>query len=50
MQGYPNMRTVQEWDDDKAQVFPQSRVSVNHNKAVSCAVGINHDQNVIGRV
>jgi beta-mannosidase len=33
MQGYPNMRTVNEWDDDKAQLFPQSRVSFNHNKA-----------------
>lgn len=35
MQGYPNMRTVDEWDNDKKQLFPQSRVSVNHNKAVS---------------
>lgn len=35
MQGYPDMRTVQEWDNDKKQLFPQSRVSVNHNKAVS---------------
>lgn len=33
MQGYPDMRTVETWDDDKAQLFPQSRVSVNHNKA-----------------
>jgi beta-mannosidase len=33
MQGYPDMRTVKTWDDDPAQLFPQSRVSVNHNKA-----------------
>ncbi|KAK8844526.1 hypothetical protein IAR55_006372 [Kwoniella newhampshirensis] len=33
MQGYPNLRTVNEWSDDKSQLFPQSRVSVNHNKA-----------------
>ncbi|WRT69910.1 uncharacterized protein IL334_006901 [Kwoniella shivajii] len=33
MQGYPNLRTVNEWSDDKNQLFPQSRVSVNHNKA-----------------
>ncbi|WVF68284.1 hypothetical protein IAT40_003049 [Kwoniella sp. CBS 6097] len=33
MQGYPDMRTVNEWSDDKGQLFPQSRVSVNHNKA-----------------
>ncbi|GFZ45160.1 Beta-mannosidase B [Saitozyma sp. JCM 24511] len=33
MQGYPDMRTVETWDDDKSQLFPQSRVSVNHNKA-----------------
>ncbi|OCF62027.1 hypothetical protein L486_01693 [Kwoniella mangroviensis CBS 10435] len=33
MQGYPNIRTVNEWGDDKSQLFPQSRVSVNHNKA-----------------
>jgi hypothetical protein len=33
MQGYPDMRTVETWDDDKTQLFPQSRVSVNHNKA-----------------
>jgi beta-mannosidase len=33
MQGYPNIRTVEEWDDDKTQLFPQSRSSVNHNKA-----------------
>jgi hypothetical protein len=35
MQGYPDIRTVEEWDDDKTQLFPQSRTSVNHNKAVS---------------
>jgi hypothetical protein len=35
MQGYPDIRTVEEWDDDKSQLFPQSRTSVNHNKAVS---------------
>lgn len=35
MQGYPDIRTVKEWDDDPAQLFPQSRVSANHNKAVS---------------
>jgi hypothetical protein len=35
MQGYPDIRTVEEWDDDKSQLFPQSRSSVNHNKAVS---------------
>ena len=34
MQGYPNMLTVQEWDDDKKQLFPQSRSASNHNKAV----------------
>jgi hypothetical protein len=34
MQGYPDIRTVEEWDDDKTQLFPQSRTSVNHNKAV----------------
>ncbi|WWC73873.1 uncharacterized protein I206_107845 [Kwoniella pini CBS 10737] len=33
MQGYPDLRTVNEWSDDKSQLFPQSRVSVNHNKA-----------------
>ncbi|WVR07896.1 hypothetical protein IAU60_004939 [Kwoniella sp. DSM 27419] len=33
MQGYPDIRTVKEWSDDEAQLFPQSRVSVNHNKA-----------------
>nr|XP_019043746.1 hypothetical protein I302_08327 [Kwoniella bestiolae CBS 10118]OCF22676.1 hypothetical protein I302_08327 [Kwoniella bestiolae CBS 10118] len=33
MQGYPNIRTVKEWTDDKSQLFPQSRISVNHNKA-----------------
>lgn len=32
------MRTVKEWDDDPEQLFPQSRVSVNHNKAVSSIV------------
>ena len=35
MQGYPNMRTIETWDDDKKQLFPQSRVSAQHNKAVS---------------
>jgi hypothetical protein len=36
MQGYPNKRTVQAWQDDgdDSQYFPQSRVSANHNKAV----------------
>jgi hypothetical protein len=38
MQGYPDIRTVEEWDDDKTQLFPQSRTSVNHNKAVSLSV------------
>ncbi|ORY22177.1 glycoside hydrolase superfamily [Naematelia encephala] len=33
MQGYPDRRTVAEWTDDKEQLFPQSRISVNHNKA-----------------
>lgn len=36
MQGYPNIRTVHEWFDDKdikTECFPQSRISVNHNKA-----------------
>lgn len=36
MQGYPSLRTVQAWFGDEAakdQVFPQSRISVNHNKA-----------------
>jgi beta-mannosidase len=37
MQGYPNIRTVNEWFDGdeqrKKEFFPQSRVSVNHNKA-----------------
>ena len=40
MQGYPDIRTVEEWDDDKTQLFPQSRTSVNHNKAVSYALPI----------
>jgi beta-mannosidase len=40
MQGYPDIRTVEEWDDDKTQLFPQSRTSVNHNKAVSCILRI----------
>lgn len=35
MQGYPDMRTVKTWDADAEQLFPQSRISVNHNKAVS---------------
>ena len=35
MQGYPDLRTVREWDDDEKQLFPQSRVSVQHNKAAS---------------
>jgi len=37
MQGYPNIRTVEAWQNhgDDSQLFPQSRVSVNHNKAVS---------------
>jgi len=37
MQGYPNIRTVEAWqaDGDDSQMFPQSRVSTNHNKAVS---------------
>lgn len=37
MQGYPNIRTVKAWqnDGDDTEFFPQSRVSVNHNKAVS---------------
>lgn len=37
MQGYPNIRTVEAWqaDGDDSQMFPQSRVSANHNKAVS---------------
>lgn len=37
MQGYPNHRTVKAWqkDGDDSQYFPQSRVSANHNKAVS---------------
>lgn len=35
MQGYPDRRTVDTWSDDKKQLFPQSRVSTNHNKAVS---------------
>ncbi|ORY26762.1 glycoside hydrolase superfamily [Naematelia encephala] len=34
MQGFPDLRTVYEWDDDKSQLFPQSRITVNHNKAV----------------
>ncbi|ORX35177.1 glycoside hydrolase family 2 protein [Kockovaella imperatae] len=33
MQGYPDIRTVQEWTDDKSQLFPQSRIAVQHNKA-----------------
>lgn len=35
MQGYPSMRTVEAWFSDKEQdqKFPQSRISVNHNKA-----------------
>lgn len=37
MQGYPDKRTVQAWQDDgdDSQNFPQSRVSANHNKAAS---------------
>lgn len=35
MQGYPSMRTVREWfaPGEEDQCFPQSRISVNHNKA-----------------
>ncbi|WVQ80709.1 hypothetical protein IAT38_002814 [Cryptococcus sp. DSM 104549] len=33
MQGYPDMRTVRTWSDDEKELFPQSRVSVQHNKA-----------------
>ncbi|WWC85605.1 uncharacterized protein L201_000469 [Kwoniella dendrophila CBS 6074] len=33
MQGYPDRQTVDQWSDDKTQLFPQSRISVNHNKA-----------------
>ncbi|BEI83975.1 hypothetical protein CcaverHIS002_0405790 [Cutaneotrichosporon cavernicola] len=35
MQGYPNIRTVNEWFEkgQEDQAFPQSRISVNHNKA-----------------
>lgn len=36
MQGYPDLRTVKEWFEpgDEDQMFPQSRISVNHNKAL----------------
>ncbi|EIM88069.1 beta-mannosidase [Stereum hirsutum FP-91666 SS1] len=34
MEAYPDIRTVDYWvGDDKSQRFPQSRVTVNHNKA-----------------
>lgn len=35
MQGYPDLRTVHEWFEpgQEDQIFPQSRISVNHNKA-----------------
>jgi hypothetical protein len=46
MQGYPNIRTVKEWDDDPAQLFTQSRVSANHNKAVSDNLAKSH-RNII---
>ena len=38
MQGYPNTRTIDEWTDKKDQLYPQSRVSVQHNKAVSSPI------------
>ena len=34
MQGYPDRRTVDTWSEDKSQLFPQSHVSLQHNKAV----------------
>jgi hypothetical protein len=42
MQGYPDKRTVRAWQDDgdDTQNFPQSRVSVNHNKAVRQPVSL----------
>ncbi|EIW73529.1 hypothetical protein TREMEDRAFT_42399 [Tremella mesenterica DSM 1558] len=33
MEGYPDLRTIKQWSDDKSQLFPQSRISVQHNKA-----------------
>ena len=35
MQGLPDRRTVDEWTEDKSQLYPQSKVAMNHNKAVS---------------
>ncbi|WVQ73105.1 hypothetical protein IAR50_002669 [Cryptococcus sp. DSM 104548] len=34
MQAYPNLKTVKAWSDDQTELFPQSRISVQHNKAV----------------
>ncbi|ODO10156.1 hypothetical protein I350_02384 [Cryptococcus amylolentus CBS 6273] len=34
MQAYPNLKTVQTWSDNQAELFPQSRVSSRHNKAI----------------
>jgi len=50
MQGYPDIRTVEEWDDDKTQLFPQSRTSVNHNKAVSNIAIAETAADKIGRI